>query len=279
MQAGFPAFHDGERHMGKVTIATLNRMKAAGEKIVMLTSYDASFTRLVEQSGVEAILVGDSLGMVVQGHESTLPVTVDEMVYHTANVIRVSRSAMVIADMPFMSHGSPRHALDTAGRLMKAGGAHMVKIEGGAPQLETVRHLTERAVPVCGHLGLMPQSIHQLGAYRVQGRDGHQAERILKDAVALQEAGAQMLVLECVPALLAAEITRALDIPVIGIGAGVDVDGQVLVLYDMLGITPDPTPSFVRDFLAGTGSVPAALSAYVQAVKSGTFPAAEHTFK
>ena len=264
--------------MSKITISELDRMKSAGEKIAVITSYDASFTRQIEQAGMDVILVGDSLGMVVQGHESTLPVTVDDMVYHTANVMRVSERTMVIADIPFMSHGTPGQALDTAGRLMKEGGAHMVKIEGGAPQLETVRHLTARAVPVCGHLGLMPQSIHQLGAYRVQGRGEHDGERILKDAVGLQKAGAQMLVLECVPAVLAAEITKALEIPVIGIGAGVDTDGQVLVLYDMLGVTMQGTPSFVRDFLAATGNVQDALVAYVKAVKDGTFPAAEHTF-
>ena len=264
--------------MNKITISTLNRMKAAGEKIAVITSYDASFTQQIEKAGMDVILVGDSLGMVVQGHESTLPVTVSDMVYHTANVMRVSERSMVIADMPFMSHGSPEQALNTAGRLMKEGGAHMVKIEGGAPQLDTVRHLTARAVPVCGHLGLMPQSIHQLGAYRVQGRGEHQGERIFRDAVGLQEAGAQMLVLECVPALLAEEISKALDIPVIGIGAGVDTDGQVLVLYDMLGITMHGTPSFVHDFLAETGSIPGALAAYVKAVRDGTFPAKEHAF-
>jgi 3-methyl-2-oxobutanoate hydroxymethyltransferase len=265
--------------VGKTTISTLNRMKTEGEKIAVITSYDASFTQQIEAAGMDVILVGDSLGMVVQGHESTLPVTVSDMVYHTANVMRVSERAMVIADMPFMSHGTPEQALDTAGRLMKEGGAHMVKIEGGAPQLDTVRHLTARAVPVCGHLGLMPQSIHQLGAYRVQGRGEHAAEQLLKDAVALQHAGAQMLVLECIPALLAAEVTKALDIPVIGIGAGGETDGQVLVLYDMLGVTTRGIPSFVRDFLADTGSVQEALAAYVKAVKEQTFPAAEHTFK
>ena len=195
--------------MGKITISTLDRMKAAAEKIAVITSYDASFTQQIEKAGMDVILVGDSLGMVIQGHESTLPVTVGDIVYHTANVMRVSEHCLLIADMPFMSHGTPEQALDTAGRLMKEGGAHMVKIEGGAPQLETVRHLTARAVPVCGHLGLMPQSIHQLGAYRVQGRGEHEGERILKDAVGLQKAGAQMLVLECVPALLAEEMELA----------------------------------------------------------------------
>ena len=263
--------------MSKITISSLNRMKAAGEKIAVMTSYDASFTQQIEAAGMDAILVGDSLGMVVQGHESTLPVTASDMVYHTANVMRVSERAMVIADMPFMSHGTPEQALDTAGRLMKEGGAHMVKIEGGAPQIDTVRHLTARAVPVCGHLGLMPQSIHQLGGYRVQGRGEHEGERILRDAAALQNARAQMLVLECIPAVLAAEITQALDIPVIGIGAGVETDGQVLVLYDMLGITTHGKPSFVRDFLAEQGTVQKALAAYVKAVKAGEFPAREHT--
>jgi 3-methyl-2-oxobutanoate hydroxymethyltransferase len=265
--------------VAKITISALNRMKEEGEKIAVITSYDASFTQQIERAGMDVILVGDSLGMVVQGHESTLPVTVSDMVYHTANVMRVSEHAMVIADMPFMSHGTPEQALDTAGRLMKEGGAHMVKIEGGAPQLDTVHHLTDRAVPVCGHLGLMPQSIHQLGAYRVQGRGEHAGERILKDAVALEKVGAQMLVLECVPALLAAEISRALTIPVIGIGAGADTDGQVLVLYDMLGITVQGTPSFVHNFLAEHRSVQEALAGYVKAVKEGSFPAAEHTFK
>jgi 3-methyl-2-oxobutanoate hydroxymethyltransferase len=264
--------------VSKITISSLNSMKAAGEKIAVITSYDASFTQQIEAAGMDVILVGDSLGMVVQGHESTLPVTVSDMVYHTANVMRVSERVMVIADMPFMSHGTPEQALDTAGRLMKEGGAHMVKIEGGAPQIDTVRHLTARAVPVCGHLGLMPQSIHQLGAYRVQGRGEHEGERILRDAAALQNAGAQMLVLECIPAVLAAEITQALEIPVIGIGAGVETDGQVLVLYDMLGITMQGTPSFVRDFLAEQGTVQTALAAYVKAVKAGEFPATEHTF-
>ena len=264
--------------MSKITISTLDRMKTAGEKIVALTSYDARFARLSEQAGVDVLLVGASLGMVVQGHESTLPVTVSDMVYHTANVARVCERAMIVADMPFMSHGTPGQALDTAGRLMKEGRAHMVKIEGGAPQVDTVRHLTERAVPVCAHLGLTPQSIHQLGGYRVQGRDPAAAARLVEDAAALRDAGAQMLVLECVPSLLAEEVSRNLDIPVIGIGAGPAVDGQVLVLYDMLGISVNRIPSFARDFLADTGSIPLALEAYVQAVREGSFPAQEHGF-
>jgi len=262
--------------MAKITISHLNKMKQAGEKITMLTSYDASMTRLAETAGVDTLLVGDSLGMVVQGHGSTLPVSVDDMVYHTANVARVSQSAMVIADMPFMSHGTQQQALDTAGRLMKEGGAEMVKIEGGAPQVETVRHLTERAVPVCGHLGLMPQSIHQLGGYRVQGKEAQAADQMIADALALQAAGAQMLVLECIPQALAQSITQELAIPVIGIGAGKDTDGQVLVCYDMLGMSVNRIPSFVKNFLTEAGSVREALSAYVSAVRAGEFPAAEH---
>ena len=265
--------------MSKNTISTLYGMKARGEKIAVLTSYDASFTRQAEAAGVDVLLVGDSLGMVVQGHESTLPVSVEQMVYHTANVCRASKKAFVVADMPFMSHGTPQQALGSAGRLMKEGGAHMVKLEGGAPQVETVSHLTQRAVPVCAHLGLLPQSIHQLGAYRVQGRDRDAARLIIEDACALEAAGAQMLVLECVPSVLAAEVAKAVKMPVIGIGAGPDTDGQVLVVYDMLGITPGKAPKFSKDFLAEAGSIPAALKAYVDAVHAGGFPATEHGFE
>lgn len=264
--------------MAKITITELNRMKRDGEKIAMLTSYDASFTRIAEQSGVDVLLVGDSLGMVVQGHQSTLPVSVDEIVYHTACVSRVAEHALVIADMPFMSHGTPGQALQTAGRLMKEGGAHMVKIEGGAPQVDTVRHLAERAVPVCGHLGLLPQSIHQLGGYRVQAKEAQQGIQLLEDATRLQKAGAQMLVVECIPSRLAAEVAGAVDIPVIGIGAGVETDGQVLVLYDMLGISVNRIPRFAHNFLEDAGgSIGGAISAYVEAVRSKSFPGQEHT--
>ncbi len=263
----------------KITLSTLNKMKAEKAPIAVVTAYDAAFSRLAEAAGVEVLLVGDSLGMVVQGFDSTLPVSVDEMVYHTAMVNRGSHKAFLIADMPFMSHGTPRQALDNAGRLMKEGGAHMVKLEGGHAQVETVRHLTDRAVPVCAHLGLLPQSIHQLGGYKVQGRDSHSAERILQEAQELQEAGAQMMVLECVPELLATEISAALHIPVIGIGAGRGCDGQVLVLHDLLGITPGRPPVFSRDFMAGTDSIQDALSAYVQSVHDRSFPAQEHCFQ
>ncbi|MCB1753543.1 MAG: 3-methyl-2-oxobutanoate hydroxymethyltransferase [Gammaproteobacteria bacterium] len=265
--------------MSHTTIATLMQMKKEGEKITMLTSYDASFTRVLEAAGVDSILVGDSLGMVIQGQESTLPVSVDDMVYHTRCVARGRRDALLIADMPFMSYSSADQALSTAGRLMKDGGAHMVKLEGGSMQLETVRQLTLNGIPVCAHLGLQPQSVHKLGGYRVQGKDEESAREIKEDAMALESAGAQMLVLECVPKALAAEISHLLTIPVIGIGAGVDCDGQVLVVYDMLGITSGRRPRFVKDFMPESGSVPAAVAAYVQAVKEKRFPTEEHSFQ
>lgn len=265
--------------MSHVTTASLMQMKQRGEKIAVLTSYDASFTSRIEDAGVEVILVGDSLGMVIQGQESTLPVDVEEMVYHTRCVARARRNALLIADMPFMSYSSAQQALQTAGRLMKDGGAHMVKLEGGNTQVEAVRQLTANGIPVCAHLGLLPQSVHKLGGYRVQGRDDESARIMKEEALALEQAGAQMLVLECVPTQLAREISQELAIPVIGIGAGPDCDGQVLVLYDMLGITPRNMPRFSRDFLKDTGTVPAALQAYVKAVKDGSFPATEHSFK
>jgi len=265
--------------MSAITTATLLQMKARGEKIAVLTSYDASFTSHIEDAGIEVILVGDSLGMVIQGQESTLPVDVGEVVYHTKCVARGRRNALLIADMPFMSYSSAEQALNTAGRLMKDGGAHMVKLEGGATQLETVRQLTSNGIPVCAHLGLLPQSVHKLGGYRVQGRDEASARAMKEDALSLEAAGAQMLVLECVPTDLATEITQTLEIPVIGIGAGAGCDGQVLVLYDMLGITPRKAPRFSKNFLAQTHSVAEAIAAYAKAVKEGAFPAAEHSFK
>ncbi len=230
--------------MPNKTVTSLKQMKQRGEKIAVLTAYDASFAALQEAAGVDVMLVGDSLGMVIQGRDSTLPVAVTEMVYHTRCVERGRREALLVADMPFMSYSSANQALETAGRLMKDGGAQMVKLEGGATQLETVSQLTANGIPVCAHLGLLPQSVHQLGGYRVQGRDEESARLMREDAVALEEAGAQMLVLECVPADLAESIAKAISIPVIGIGAGVGCDGQVLVVYDMLGITPGAAPSF-----------------------------------
>jgi 3-methyl-2-oxobutanoate hydroxymethyltransferase len=258
------------------TITQLRDMKIRGEKIACLTAYDASFAALLEQAGVEVVLVGDSLGMVIQGHDSTLPVTLDDMVYHCRNVRRGCAKTFVVADMPFMSYAEPDTALVNAARLLREGRAQMVKVEGGAWLMETIRLLSERGIPVCGHLGLTPQSVHQLGGYRVQGRDEVGAEQIYRDALALQDAGASLLVLECIPRALAGRISAALEIPVIGIGAGPACDGQVLVLYDMLNLTLGRKPSFVKDFLAESGTIAGALSAYVRAVKQGDFPAPEH---
>jgi len=263
-----------------ITIASLTKMKAAGEKIATLTCYDAGFTHVLEDAGVEMILVGDSLGNVIQGQDTTLPVSVDDMVYHSACVARARRRALLVVDMPFLSYRSPRQALETAAQLMQRGGAQMVKLEGGGVQVETVRVLTGQGVPVCGHLGLQPQSVLKVGGYRVQGRDQDDARQIMADARALEDAGAGMLVLECVPVALAREISRALTIPVIGIGAGADCDGQVLVLYDLLGITPSAgePARFVKNYLADRGDVGEAVAAYVEEVKSGVYPAAEHCF-
>jgi 3-methyl-2-oxobutanoate hydroxymethyltransferase len=263
----------------QITVSTLASMKVAGEKIACLTCYDAGFTQVLENAGVEVLLVGDSLGNVLQGHATTIPVSVDDMIYHAACVARVRRHGLLVVDMPFLSYSSPQQALDTAAGLMQRGGAQMVKLEGGSEQLDTVLRLSGQGVPVCGHLGLLPQSVHKLGGYRVRGRDAAEADAIIRDALALEQAGAAVLVLECVPAALADEISRSLRIPVIGIGAG-KCDGQVLVLYDLLGITPaeGKPPRFVKNFLTGLDSIEAAVGAYVGAVKSGTFPADEHCF-
>jgi len=261
-----------------VTVTTLAKMKRSGERIACLTAYDASFANLLDEAGTEVLLVGDSLGMVVQGHDTTVPVTMDQMVYHCAAVARGRRRALLMADMPFMSYATTEQALCNAARLMQEGGAHMVKLEGGAIQVETVRQLSARGIPVCAHLGLQPQSVHRLGGYRVQGRDSAAANVMLQDARALQDAGADVLLVESVPTVLAAEITRSVSVPVVGIGAGPACDGQVLVLYDMLGITPGHRPKFARDFMRGQSSVRAAVKDYVQAVKSGAFPAPEHCF-
>jgi 3-methyl-2-oxobutanoate hydroxymethyltransferase len=254
------------------------KQHAAGEKIAMLTAYDASFAAQADGAGVDALLVGDSLGMVIQGHESTLPVALDQLVYHTAAVARGSKRAFLLADLPFGSYQeNPSQALRNAVPLLSAG-AQMVKIEGGEPMLETVRFLVERGIAVCGHLGLTPQSVHQLGGYRVQGREEEQAERLVASARALQQAGSSLVVLEAIPAALAQRITQSLRIPTIGIGAGVHCSGQVLVIYDMLDIYPGRKARFVRNFLAGGQGIGAAIAAYVAAVKDGSFPAAEHSF-
>jgi len=264
--------------MSRITITQLKKMKQAREKIACLTAYDASFAHILDNAGVDILLVGDSLGMVIQGQDTTLPVTLDEMIYHSRAVRAGSEKALLMVDMPFMADATPAQALLSAARLMKEGGAQMLKLEGGEAMLATVEALAVRGIPVCSHLGLLPQSVHKMGGYRVQGRDEAGALSMINDACAMQAAGADMLLLECVPATLAAEISRAVEIPVIGIGAGSDVDAQVLVLYDMLGITPGKRPSFSHDFLAGASDIPAAVAAYVQAVKDGRYPTAEHSF-
>lgn len=261
----------------RVTSATLAAMKRRGEPIACLTCYDAAFARLLEAAGVEVLLVGDSLGMVLQGQPTTVPVQLQHMVYHSACVSRAAERALVIADMPFLSYATDDRALAAAERLMGEGGAAMVKLEGGGDLAHTVARLTRFGVPVCAHLGLLPQSVHRLGGYRYQGRDDAGAARIRDDALALQDAGAAMLVLECVPAALAEALSGELHIPVIGIGAGSACDGQVLVLHDMLGLLPGRAPSFSKDFAAGYGGVAAALAGYVAEVKARTFPGPEHT--
>ncbi len=260
------------------TVPMLRAAKADGRKMAMLTCYDAGFAHAVEAAGIDLILIGDSLGMVVQGHDSTLPVTVDDIAYHTVCVARGLRTALLVADMPFQSDASPTRALDAATRFLQAGAA-MVKIEGAGPKLEVIRYLVEREIPVCAHLGLTPQSVLRLGGYRVQGRDETAAAKLLDDARAVGEAGAELLVLECVPSAVASTISAALDIPTIGIGAGPQCDGQVLVLHDMLGLAGGQRrPKFVKDFLAEGGSVVGAMQAYAAAVRAGDFPGPEHSY-
>jgi 3-methyl-2-oxobutanoate hydroxymethyltransferase len=262
-----------------VTVPGLQAMKVQGQRIVMLTAYDASFAWQLEAAGVDIALVGDSLGMVVQGHRSTLPVTLEHMVYHTAAVARGLSATLLVADLPFMADRDVGHALEAGARLVGEAGAAMVKIEGAAPHiLEAIAALTARAIPVCAHLGLTPQSVHKFGGFRIQGREQAAADRVLAEAQAVQAAGADLLVMEGVPVALGQRITAALGIPVIGIGAGPHCDGQVLVIHDMLGITPGKRPKFSKDFLAGRDSVGAAISAYAADVRSGAFPAPEHCF-
>ena len=262
----------------RTTLTALKAMRGKGEKIAVLTCYDASFAALLEAQGIDVLLVGDSLGMVLQGHETTLPVTLGDMVYHTACVARGAKQAFIISDMPFGTFQvSPEKTFEHAAQLMAAG-AQMVKLEGGATMVETVRFLTGRGIPVCGHLGLTPQSVHQLGGYRVQGKESAAAQKLLEDATALEQAGAGMIVLEAMPALLAAEITAQLTIPTIGIGAGAACSGQVLVLHDMLDIYPGKKARFVKNYMQGATSIAAAVANYVAEVKAGSFPAQEHSF-
>lgn len=261
-----------------VNVSTLRTMKEQREPIASITAYDACFARIVDDAGVDIVLVGDSLGMVIQGHDTTVPVTVEHVIYHSQCVARGLRRAFLMADMPFMSYTLPEQALQNAVRLMQEGGAMMVKLEGAKGQVAVVEYLARHDIPVCAHLGLTPQSVHKIGGFRVQGREQAVADKMLKDAHALQEAGADIVLLECVPNEVGQRITEALEVPVIGIGAGPHVDGQILVLYDALGITPGRTPRFVKNFMEGESSPFAGVRRYVDAVKQRTYPAKEHCF-
>ncbi|ANE74489.1 3-methyl-2-oxobutanoate hydroxymethyltransferase [Dickeya solani] len=263
--------------MKATTISHLRQWKQEQKKFATLTAYDASFAQLFYEQGIRVMLVGDSLGMPVQGHDSTLPVTIDDMVYHTRCVRRGAPHCLLLSDLPFMGAATPEQACQQAAALMRAG-ANMVKIEGGSWLVPTVRMLTERAVPVCGHLGLTPQSVNIFGGYKVQGRDEAAASQLLEDALALEQAGAQLLVLECVPVSLAQRVTDALSIPVIGIGAGNVTDGQILVMHDALGVTGGHTPKFARNFMAEAADIRAAVRLYVQDVEQGTFPDEKYSF-
>ena len=266
-----------ESNRPKITVPKLQTMREAGEKIAMLTCYDASFASLLDRSGVDVLLIGDSLGNVVQGQTTTLPVTLADIAYHTACVARAQPRALIMADLPFGTFGTPAEAFASSVQAMRAG-AQMVKIEGGEWLAETVRFLVERSVPVCAHVGLTPQSVHAFGGFKVQGTTDEGANQLLRDTLALQDAGAQMVLMEAVPPAVGANITQALRVPTIGIGAGVDCSGQVLVLHDMLGIFPGKPARFVKDFMAGAPSIGAAIEAYVKAVKDSAFPGPEHVF-
>ncbi len=261
-----------------VTISTLEKMKTEGTAIACLTAYDASFANLVDEAGVDLVLAGDSLGMVIQGHPTTVPVTVDDVVYHCKAAARGLTRSFLVGDLPFLSYTTPQEAMNNSRRLMQEGRAKMVKLEGGAMQVEIVEYLASRDVPVCAHIGLKPQSVHKLGGFKIQGRDKASAKQMLADAKALESAGADIVLLECIPNELGAKITSELKVPVIGIGAGPDVDGQILVLYDILNITIGRKPRFVQDFTVGGRSPIDAVKAYVEAVRNGDYPAPEHCF-
>jgi len=269
-----------ERHVARpsVNLTTLNKMKASGEKIATITAYDASFAKLVDDAGIEMVLVGDSLGMVIQGHDTTVPVTLNDIIYHCKAVAKGMYRPFLMADMPFMSYTSQQHALDNAIRLMQEGGAKIVKLEAGAKQIGIVEFLAQHDIPVCAHLGLRPQSVHKVGGFRIQGREQAAADQMIADAKALEQVGADMILVEQIPAVLGAAITKAVHVPVIGIGAGAEVDGQILVLYDVLDLTPGHKPRFVRNFMKGVDSPLQAVKNYVQAVKDGSYPAAEHCY-
>jgi len=263
---------------GSLTVASLRKMKRDGVPVAALTAYDYSFASILDEQGIDVILVGDSLGMVVQGHDTTIPVTMDDMLYHTRIVSRGIHRALLMMDMPFMSYSDPQRALDNAARALQESGAQMVKLEGGVKQLDVVSTLARHDIPVCAHIGLKPQSIYKLGAYRVQGREPEAATEMIEEAAMLEQSGADIILLECVPSTLAAEITANVSIPVIGIGAGSDCDGQILVLQDLLGITPGKPPVFSKNFMIDAENIPSAVSDYVEAVKDRSFPSAEHCF-
>lgn len=264
--------------MKKVTTSSIQRMKQQGEKITAITAYDASFAQLFDNHGMEVILIGDSLGMVLQGHSDTLPVTVEDIAYHTRSVRAGASNALIIADMPFMSYSTPEQTYQNAGILMQAG-ASMVKLEGGEWLVETIKGLAERGVPVCGHIGLTPQSVHVFGGFKVQGREKSQADELVQQAIALEQAGVQCIVVECVPTSVGQRITAAVTVPVIGIGAGPETDGQILVMHDMLGISANYMPKFSKNYLAETGDINKAVALYIEEVKEGLFPSAEHSFE
>jgi 3-methyl-2-oxobutanoate hydroxymethyltransferase len=264
--------------MKKHTVSSLLKMKQANEKIVALTAYDASFAKLFDEQNIEVILIGDSLGMVLQGQQDTLSVTVDEIEYHTKCVRAGAEKAFVVADMPFMSYSEPSVAYKNAAKLMRSG-ASMVKLEGGEWLLDTISGLVERSVPVCGHLGLTPQSVHVIGGFKVQGREQSQADQLINAAIALEAAGIQLLVLECVPSSLAGKVSEKLSIPVIGIGAGPHTDGQILVMHDMLGISANYMPKFSKNYLLNNGSISESVKQYISEVKSQAFPGSEHSFE
>ena len=264
--------------MAKITTSTLIKMKQQGEKISTITAYDASFAKLFDQAGIHAILIGDSLGMVLQGQDDTLPVTIDDMAYHTQSVRCGVENTLIIGDMPFMSYATKEQAFTNAAKLMQAG-ANIVKMEGGSWLIDTIKGLVERGIPVCGHLGLTPQSVNVFGGFKVQGRQEQQALEIIEQAKQLEQAGIQLLVLECVPAELGKRITAAVGIPTIGIGAGKDTDGQILVMHDALGISCSYMPKFSRNFLKDTGDIKKAIELYISEVSCGNFPDDEHIFK
>ena len=275
--SGYLQDNQGQGRRKRVTLSSLLSMRESGEKIAMLTCYDASFASLMDRCGVDMLLVGDSLGNVIQGRETTLPVSIQAMVYHTTCVARGSHSAMLVADLPFGTYPDPRTAYANAAKLMQAG-AHMVKLEGGEWLAETIRYLSQRGIPVIAHIGLTPQYVHQLGGFKVQGKNADAADRLKNEALTLQKAGAALILFEAIPATLGKVLTESLDVPTIGIGAGPDCSGQVLVMHDMLGVFPGKTARFVRNFLEGQSSIEAAVKAYVDAVKDLSFPAQAHCF-